>query len=108
VIVDPVFGILKHVEGFRRWTAWGLENVRTRWALVCTACNLNKLWKNWKKGLTAATGPLISTAATPPSGAGLLSLSLDIVYTFHGNTPSGSSRGLCFGVLPLFLKNYCS
>ena len=37
VIVEPVFGILKQGEGFRRWTVRGLENVRTQWALVCTA-----------------------------------------------------------------------
>ncbi len=53
VIVEPVFGILKQVEGFRRWTVRGLENVRTQWALVCTAYNLKKLCKAWKQELTA-------------------------------------------------------
>jgi transposase len=56
VIVEPVFGILKQVEGFRRWTVRGLENVRTQWALLCTAYNLKKLCKVWKQDLDAATG----------------------------------------------------
>jgi len=55
VIVEPVFGILKQVEGFRRWTVRGLENVRTQWALVCTAYNLKKLCKAWKHRLAIAT-----------------------------------------------------
>jgi transposase len=61
VIVEPVFGILKQVEGFRRWTVRGLENVRTQWALVCTAYNLKKLCQAWKQRLAAAT-PLPITA----------------------------------------------
>jgi hypothetical protein len=54
-IVEPVFGILKQVEGFRRWTARGLENVRTQWALVCTAYNLKKLAQAWKQRLAVGT-----------------------------------------------------
>jgi len=55
VIVEPVFGILKQGEGFRRWTVRGLENVRTQWALVCTAYNLKKLYKAWRNRLAVAT-----------------------------------------------------
>jgi len=74
-IVEPVFGILKQVEGFRRWTVRGLENVRTQWALVCTAYNLKKLWKAWKKGLAAAT-------PVPMSGmVGELSRALSLMLT---------------------------
>ncbi len=54
VIVEPVFGHLKQGEGFRRWTVRGLENVRTQWALVCTAYNLKKLLKAWRKKLNLA------------------------------------------------------
>ena len=50
MIVEPVFGILKQGEGFRRWTVRGLENVRTQWALVCTAYNLKKLAKPGSRG----------------------------------------------------------
>ena len=41
--MEPVFGHLNQGEGFRRWTAHGLENVRTQWALVGTAYNLKEL-----------------------------------------------------------------
>ena len=55
VIVEPVFGILKQVEGFRRWTVRGLENVRTQWALLCTAYNLKKLWKAGRRSQGPST-----------------------------------------------------
>jgi transposase len=64
VIVEPVFGILKQVEGFRRWTVRGLENVRTQWALLCTAYNLKKLCKAWKQQLAAATWTFRSRPGT--------------------------------------------
>jgi transposase len=54
-IVEPVFGHLKQSEGFRRWTVRGLENVRTQWALVCTAYNLKKLCQACKHQLAIAT-----------------------------------------------------
>jgi transposase len=47
VIVEPVFATIKQAMGFRRWTVRGLENVRTQWALLCTAFNLKKLYKHW-------------------------------------------------------------
>jgi len=46
-IIEPVFATLKQAMGFRRWTVRGLENVRTQWALLCTAYNLKKLYKPW-------------------------------------------------------------
>jgi transposase len=70
VIVEPVFGILKQVEGFRRWTVRGLENVRTQWVLRCTAYNLKKLWRAWKKGLAAATAPFRSRPPVTPTARG--------------------------------------
>ena len=45
--VEPVFGYIKHVHGFRRWTVRGLEKVRTQWSLLCTAINLLRLHKDW-------------------------------------------------------------
>jgi transposase len=51
VIVEPVFGVIKHVRGFRRWTVRGLEGVKTQWSLVCTAHNLLKLHRKWGAGL---------------------------------------------------------
>jgi len=46
-IVDPVFGWIKEQWDFRRWTVGGLENVRTQWAMVCTASNLRKIMAKW-------------------------------------------------------------
>ena len=51
VIVEPVFGVIKHVRGFRRWTVRGLEGVRTQWSLLCTAHNLLKLRRKWGAGM---------------------------------------------------------
>jgi transposase len=42
-IVEHVFGIVKWVDGFRRFTAHGLDGARGQWALVCLAVNLRKL-----------------------------------------------------------------
>jgi transposase len=53
VIIEPVFGTMKQVMGFRRWTVRGLENVRTQWALLCTAFNLKKLYRHWAKNVLA-------------------------------------------------------
>ena len=47
VIIEPVFAMVKQIMGFRRWTVRGLENVRTQWALLCTACNLKKIYRSW-------------------------------------------------------------
>jgi transposase len=49
-IVEPVFGIIKHCMGFRRFTVRGLEKVKTQWSLICTTLNLRKLFKLWCAG----------------------------------------------------------
>jgi transposase/IS5 family transposase len=41
--VEPVFGILKSVMGFRQFLVRGLENVRHEWTLVCLAWNLKRM-----------------------------------------------------------------
>ena len=41
--VEHLFGIIKQVDGFRRFTAWGLEGARAQWSIVCTVVNLRKL-----------------------------------------------------------------
>jgi hypothetical protein len=46
--VEPVFGIIKQVLGFRRWTVRGVENVRAQWFLICTAINLRKIYLRWR------------------------------------------------------------
>ena len=52
-IVEPVFATIKQAMGFRRWTVRGLENVRTQWALLCTALNLKKIYQHWAAGALA-------------------------------------------------------
>jgi transposase len=42
-IVEHLFGIIKTVDGFRRFTVRGLEKVSAQWALVCLGVNLRKL-----------------------------------------------------------------
>jgi transposase len=41
--VEPVFGIIKSVLGFRRFLLRGVEKVNLEWALVCAAYNLKRL-----------------------------------------------------------------
>lgn len=41
--VEPVFGIIKHVLGFRRFSLRGQEKVSLEWTLVCLAWNLKRL-----------------------------------------------------------------
>ena len=48
--VEPVFGWVKEVMGFRRWTVRGRDKVKTQWLLLCTAMNLLRLHKHWVGG----------------------------------------------------------
>jgi len=48
-IIEPRFGQIKQHEGFRRWTVWGLENVRTQWALLCATLNLRAIYRRWPR-----------------------------------------------------------
>ena len=43
VIVEPVFGQIKQVRGFRQFLLRGLEKVQGEWALVCLTHNILKL-----------------------------------------------------------------
>ncbi len=42
-IVEPPFGWIKHVLGFRRFSLRGLEKVKAEWSLVCLAMNLKRM-----------------------------------------------------------------
>jgi len=44
-IVEPVFGWLKHVLGFRQVSLRGQDNVRAEFTLACTALNLRRMAK---------------------------------------------------------------
>ena len=41
--VEPVFGIIKSVQGFRQFLLRGLANVRSEWTLVCLAWNFKRM-----------------------------------------------------------------
>ena len=41
--VEPVFGIIKSVLGFRQFLTRGLDNVQCEWTLVCLAWNLKRM-----------------------------------------------------------------
>ena len=41
--VEPVFGIIKSVMGFRQFSLRGLKNVTGEWTLVCLAWNLKRM-----------------------------------------------------------------
>jgi transposase len=43
--VEPVFGNIKEVGGFRQFSFRGLRAVAAEWMLVCTAHNLLKAWR---------------------------------------------------------------
>jgi transposase len=44
-IVEPVFGQIKQVRGFRKFLLRGLENVAAEWQLICLTHNLLKIWR---------------------------------------------------------------
>jgi len=44
-IVEPVFGQIKEVRGFRRFSLRGLDKVQAEWKLVCATSNLLKLFR---------------------------------------------------------------
>ncbi len=41
--VETVFGIIKHVQGFRQFLLRGLDTVGGEWSLVCIGWNLKRL-----------------------------------------------------------------
>jgi len=45
-IVEPVFGQIKELRGFRRFSLRGKQNVRREWRLVCAVSNLLKLFRS--------------------------------------------------------------
>ncbi len=46
VIVEPVFGQIKEVRGFRRFSLRGLGNVMGEWGLICLTHNVLKLFRS--------------------------------------------------------------
>ena len=42
--MEPVFGIIKEIMGFRRFLLRGREKVSLEWLLVCVSYNLKRLF----------------------------------------------------------------
>ena len=45
-IIEPIFGQLKQVLGFRQFSLRGLASMRGEWRLICAVHNLLKLWRH--------------------------------------------------------------
>jgi transposase len=66
-IIERRFAQLKQHDGFRRWTVWGLEGVRTQWALLCATLNLRVLYRRWQAGRGGDRGRAAQVAASGPT-----------------------------------------
>ena len=62
-IIERRFGQIKHHDGFRRWTVWGLESVRTQWTLLCATLNLRVLYRRWLSGRTEGRASALAARA---------------------------------------------
>ena len=49
-LIEPIFALIKEIDGFRRFTVKGLENAKTQWSMICTSVNLKKMYKFWANG----------------------------------------------------------
>jgi hypothetical protein len=66
-IVEHIFGIVKTIDGFQRFTVRGLAKVNAQWALVCLGVNLRKLHAlaTWQNGQLVPRAPRLAAAAAP-------------------------------------------
>lgn len=61
--VEPVFAQVKQQMGFRRWTLRGLAKTKVQWSMICTAWNLQVIYRQWRQdrgnggAMTPAGGP---------------------------------------------------
>lgn len=44
-IVEPVFGQIKRIRGFRKFSQRGLKQINAEWQLICATHNLLKIWR---------------------------------------------------------------
>ena len=49
-LIEPIFGFIKEIDGFRRFTMKGKEKAKTQWSMICTTINLKKMHNLWAKG----------------------------------------------------------
>jgi transposase len=64
-IIEPRFAQIKQNDGFRRWTVWGIEAVRTQWSLLCTTLNLRILYRLWRTNFGHSPSPVATFIAVP-------------------------------------------
>ncbi len=63
-VVEPVFGQIKEVRGFRRFSFRGLAKVAAEWDLVALTHNLLKLFRSgWRGGVGQAIGEVIEAGS---------------------------------------------
>ena len=43
-VIEPIFGIIKHIMGFRQFMLRGFKKAQGEWSLVCMAYNLKRLY----------------------------------------------------------------
>jgi hypothetical protein len=55
-MIEPIFGQLKQVLGFRQFSMRGLASMRGEWRLMATVHNLLKLWRNDQRTPKIAEG----------------------------------------------------
>ena len=65
ISVEPVFGQMKEVQGFRRFLLRGHRKVRGEWNLACTAHNMLKLFRS---GAAAGLFGPGGSVSLPPAG----------------------------------------
>jgi hypothetical protein len=92
--VEPVFGIIKSVMGFRQFLTRGLGNTQNEWTLVCLAWNLKPM---------AALRPQQGKPVENPrfSPITVVFMQQAALRSFDAGTPGGKSDRLLGGaVLP--------
>jgi hypothetical protein len=83
--IEPVFGIIKRVLGFRQFSLRGLQKVALEWNLVCVAYNLKRLHKLLSLAKPRPNAPK-PTSLKPPTLALPLGPMLDtFLFSFSTN-----------------------
>jgi hypothetical protein len=80
--VEPVFGIIKRVLGFRQFSLRGLKKVTLEWNLICMAYNLKRLHKLMR---LAKLKPTVPKSSCPPPNLEIFPMPGFFVFSFLMN-----------------------